>query len=56
MFYSHYWSFGSFKAKWSRATYFRTSLVRWQLAYALLVDLTMIIISALGLLSITLSN
>jgi len=44
--------FDMFKAKWSRATYLRTSMIKWQIGYLCCVDLTLIAISVFGLLTI----
>jgi len=49
MFYSFYFGFGAFKAKWFKATYFRKSLFKWGIAYIICVDITLIIISIVGL-------
>jgi hypothetical protein len=49
MFYSFYFMFGAFKAKWFKATYFRQALFKWGIAYIICVDVTLIIISIVGL-------
>ena len=49
MFYSYFFMFDMFKAKWNKATFLRQSMIKWQLAYLCTVDLTLIGISAFGL-------
>jgi hypothetical protein len=49
MFYSFYYMFGLFKAKWHRATYFRKALTYWGYVYMGLVDGLLIIFSIVGL-------
>jgi hypothetical protein len=52
LLYSRFYMFDMFKARWSRVTYLRNLMIKWQLAYLCIVDLTLIGISVYGLLSI----
>ena len=52
LLYSHFYMFDMFKAKWSRVAYLRNQMIKWQIAYLCIVDLTLIGISVYGLLTI----
>lgn len=52
MYYSRFYMFDMFKAQWTKATYFRSQLNKWQLIWLILVDLLLIIVSIFGLLMI----
>jgi hypothetical protein len=48
--------FDMFKARWTRATYLRTTMTKWQVAYFFLVDLSIIAVSVYGLIVIPWNN
>ncbi len=56
LLYSHFFMFDMFKARWTRATYFRETMLKWQLVYVFVVDLSVVAVSAWGLYTIPWSN
>ena len=52
MYYSRFYMFDMFKAQWTKATKFRTSLWMWQLIFLIAVDVLLILVGCFGLLMI----
>lgn len=52
MYYSHFYSFGMFKARWSKTNNYRKIHTWYSMVHMLLVDLMLIVIGIAGLLSI----
>lgn len=52
MYYSRFYMFDMFKAQWTKATHFRTMMVKWQFVFLIAVDILLIVIGIFGLLMI----